>query len=401
MTASSREDARNLTGAMNPLKTSRRTIIKIGSSLLVDRKTGRLNRAWLTSLGDDVARLKSRGQDVVIVSSGVIALGRKELGLQQGTLRLEESQAAAAAGQIRLAHAYEDVLKPKGIVIAQILLTLTDTEERRRYLNARSTFETLLRVGAVPIVNENDTVATSEIRYGDNDRLAARVAQMISADCLILLSDIDGLYARDPPQFDDAVPVPVVHEVNDSIKAMASPVSPRDAVRLGSGGMETKLAAAEICLNAGCTMVIGNGHALRPVEAIENGARCTWFLPKANPLTARKQWISGSLKPKGTLTVDAGAVVAISQGKSLLPAGVRELEGRFERGDAVRIVDAVGKEIARGISAYSSADAKKIMGHNSGQIEELLGYRGRAAMVHADDLALNRRGPVRGDGEDT
>jgi glutamate 5-kinase len=373
------------------LAKAKRVVVKIGSALLVDRATGRLNQNWLKSLAEDIAALKTRGQEVIIVSSGAIALGRRALGLRSGELRLEESQAAAAAGQLHLIHAYEEALRPHGVVIAQILLTLTDTEARRRYLNARSTFDTLIGVGAVPIVNENDTVATSEIRYGDNDRLAARVAEMTSADCLALLSDIDGLYEKDPSTHADALPVPVVHDVTPEIEAMASPVSAKDAMRLGTGGMVTKLMAARVALSAGCAMVIGNGHALRPLKAIEDGARCTWFLPAASPLAARKKWIAGSLKPNGRIEIDAGAARALSTGKSLLPAGVKSVSGRFERGDAVVVVDGEGKEIARGLSAYSHEDAAKIMGHNSREIEHLLGYKGRTAMIHVDDLVITGR----------
>ncbi|TDI63682.1 MAG: glutamate 5-kinase [Alphaproteobacteria bacterium] len=379
------------TDRITSLTRAKRVIVKIGSALLVDRTTGRINESWLTSLAEDIARLHARGQEVAIVSSGAIALGRRALGLKAGKLKLEESQAAAAAGQIHLVHAYEEALRPHNITIAQILLTLTDSEERRRYLNARSTLEILLGVHAVPIVNENDTVATSEIRYGDNDRLAARVAQMISADCLVLLSDIDGLYNKDPTKYKDAVLVPEVKEITPDIEAMAETVSPRDAMGLGSGGMVTKLMAARICLNAGCHLVIGNGHTFHPLKAIEQGASCTWFVPSATPLAARKQWIVGALDPKGTIRVDAGAVQALRQGKSLLPAGIIDVKGHFERGDAVIVQGPSDQEIARGLTAYSQQDAAKIMGHKSREIERLLGYRGRTAMIHVDDLVITGR----------
>ena len=373
------------------LRGAKRVIVKIGSALLVDKKTGEVNRDWLCSLAQDIAKMRARGQQVAIVSSGAIALGRRALNLHAGALKLEESQAAAAAGQIHLAHAYEEALRPHSITIGQILLTLTDSEERRRYLNARSTLDTLLRVGAVPIVNENDTVATSEIRYGDNDRLAARVAQMVSADCLVLLSDIDGLYTGDPSKDKNAKPVPEVRAVTHKIEAMAGEVSPKDAMRLGSGGMVTKLMAARICLQAGCAMVISNGHNTNPIQSLESGARCTWFLPEDTPLAARKQWIAGSLDPKGAIIVDDGAAAALAKGKSLLPAGVTQVTGTFERGDAVEIRDQKKQVLARGLSAYSSADASKIMGYNSNKIESLLGYQGRSAMIHADDLVLTQQ----------
>ncbi len=376
------------------LTQARRIIIKIGSALITDTVQGSVNTGWLTSLATDVATLKARGQQVMIVSSGAIALGRRALGLPAGELKLEENQAAASAGQIHLAHAYEEALRPHAITIAQILLALADSEERRRYLNARSTLNTLLRLGAVPIINENDTVATAEIRYGDNDRLAARVAQMTSADCLILLSDIDGLYTSDPQSDARATHIDYVEEITPEIEAMAGTVSPRDAMRLGSGGMTTKLIAARICLQAGCHMVIANGNRQAPIHAIEMGAPCTWFTPFSTPVTARKQWIAGALDPKGTLTVDDGAAEALRQGKSLLPAGITAVTGTFERGDAVLVQDQSGDEISRGLSAYSHGDALKIMGHKSSEIPELLGYRGRTAMIHADDLVLPRKVPL-------
>ena len=371
---------------------SERIVVKIGSALLVDRKTGRIDTPWLETLTADLAELRQRGKDLAVVSSGAIALGRRALDLSHGDLKLEESQAAAAAGQVHLAAAYEDALRAHDITVAQVLLTLADSEERRRYLNARSTLSTLLSLGALPVVNENDTVATSEIRYGDNDRLAARVAQMISADCLILLSDIDGLYTAEPGRNPNAVPVPEVHDITPDIEAMAGERSPYDAMRMGSGGMVTKIEAARICLGAGCRMVIASGRKPHPVRNIVEGARCTWFVPKANPVTARKQWIAGSLRPKGTLTVDDGAARALRSGKSLLPAGVTHVAGPFERGDAVVVNDGSGHELARGLTAYSHADADKIKGHKSSEIKILLGYRGRTSMIHADDLVITSRG---------
>jgi len=374
-----------------PLTDARRVIVKIGSSLIADPVRGCVKADWLATLAADIAALRAQGKEVVIVSSGAIALGRQALGLAAGELKLEENQAAAASGQIHLAHAYEEALRPYAITIAQILLTLADSEERRRYLNARATLNTLLGLGAVPIINENDTVATSEIRYGDNDRLAARVAQMTSADCLVLLSDVDGLYTADPRRDAQAAHIDSVDEITPEIEAMAGTVSPRDALRLGSGGMTTKLMAARICLQAGCHMVIANGHAPSPLGALEKGAPCTWFTPRSTPVTARKQWIAGALDPKGALHVDDGAVEALRQGKSLLPAGVIRVTGTFERGDAVLVRDRAGGEIGRGLSAYSHSAASKIMGHKSREIPALLGYRGRSAMIHADDLMLTRK----------
>ncbi len=363
---------------------ARRVVIKVGSALLVDTDKGRLNRAWLETFAADVVRLRRRGQEVILVSSGAIALGRRHLGLNPGKLRLEESQAAAAVGQIRLAHAYKELLDAHDITVAQILLTLDDTELRRRYLNARGTLNTLLALGAVPVINENDTVATAEIRYGDNDRLAARVAQMVGADCLVLLSDIDGLYTANPQLSPDAVFVPRVDEITADIEAMAGGV----ASAVGSGGMQTKIAAARIAVGAGCHLCIAKGAYQYPLRAIEDGGRCTWFVPSSTPGAARKQWIAGSLKPAGEIRVDVGAVRALMQGKSLLPAGVIGATGHFERGDTVSIVGPDGIEVARGLSAYSDTDALRIMGRQSAEIEQLLGFRGRDEIVHRDDLVL-------------
>jgi glutamate 5-kinase len=366
------------------LAQSRRLIVKIGSALLVDDATGDIRRAWLEALVADLARCRGRGQDVLIVSSGAIAVGRRHLGLKGPALKLEEKQAAAATGQIRLAHAYQEALAKHGITVAQILLTPEDTEERRRHLNARATLEQLLALGAVPVINENDTVATSEIRFGDNDRLAARVAQMISADTLVLLSDIDGLYTADPRKDGAARHIPEVRELTPEIEAMGG-AAPQG---YSSGGMVTKLAAARIAMGAGCRMVIAEGSSLHPLDAIEKGARCTWFLPAAEPRTARKRWIAGMLNPMGALVVDDGAAAALRRGTSLLPAGVVAVEGNFERGDAVSVRNGDGREVARGLSAYSSGDARAIAGHKSGEIEAILGYRGRHEMIHRDDLVV-------------
>ncbi len=366
------------------LLAARRLVVKIGSALLVDESSGAIRRNWLDALADDVAACRARGQEVILVSSGAIAVGRRHLGLAAGKLKLEEKQAAAATGQIRLAHAYQESLARHDITVAQILLTLDDTEERRRHLNARSTLTALLRLGTVPVINENDTVATSEIRFGDNDRLAARVAAMISAEALVLLSDIDGLYSADPRRDRGARHVAEIAEITPDVEAMAGEAPPG----YSSGGMVTKLAAGRIAIGAGCRMAIADGRRLNPLAALAEGAQCSWFLPAASPLTARKKWIMGSLKPVGSLTVDAGALQALAAGKSLLPAGVTRVEGSFERGDAVRVLGADGREAARGLSAYSAADAERIKGHKSREIEALLGYRGRDEMIHRDDLVL-------------
>jgi glutamate 5-kinase len=365
---------------------AKRVIVKVGSALLVEAEKGRLNRAWLESLAADIARMRKRGQEVILVSSGAIALGRRHLGLAQGRLKLEESQAAAAVGQIRLAHAYKELLEAHDITVAQILLTLGDTEQRRRYLNARGTINTLLSLGAVPVINENDTVATAEIRYGDNDRLAARVAQMTAADCLVLLSDIDGLYTANPNENSQAEFLARVLDITPAIEAMAGGATSS----VGSGGMQTKIAAAKIAVGAGCHLCIAKGAHQHPLKRIEEGARCTWFLPSSTPSAARKQWIAGTLRPAGAISVDEGAVRALMQGKSLLPAGVTRAVGRFDRGDTVSIVGPDGLEVARGICAYSDSDAARILGRKSAEIEMVLGFRGRDEIVHRDDLVLLR-----------
>lgn len=373
---------------IDALRDATRIVIKIGSALFVDAETGTLDRRWLTALCDDVAELRSRGKEIVVVSSGAVALGRRELGFSGRRARLEEAQAAAATGQILLAHAYQELLGRHEIRVAQVLLTYDDSESRRRYSNASRTLLTLVRAGAVPVVNENDTVATQELRYGDNDRLAGRVAQMVSADCLVLLSDVDGLYTGDPQTDSAAVHVPEVREITETIMAMAGGPGSRD----GSGGMHTKLEAARIALAAGCRMAITSGRVERPIRALLGGARATWFVPGATPATARKQWIAGTLHPKGRLTIDAGAARALATGRSLLPAGVTAVDGEFDRGDAVRIVDAAGAELGRGLAGYSASEARAIAGSRSGQIEDILGYRGRDEMIHRDDLALKKNG---------
>ena len=362
----------------------RRIVIKVGSSLLVDRSRGVLKHAWLAALAEDIGHLHARGVDVLVVSSGAIALGRTVLGMPKGQLKLEESQAAAAVGQIALARTWAEVLGHQGITTGQILVTLGDTEERRRYLNARATLGRLLELRAVPVVNENDTVATSEIRYGDNDRLAARVATMAGADLLVLLSDIDGLYTAPPQSNPDASLIPVVPRITTEIEAMAGGAGSE----LSRGGMRTKIEAAKIATGGGTHMVIADGRVKNPLSAIAAGARCTWFLTPSNPVAARKKWIAGSLEPKGVLYLDAGAARAIRSGKSLLPAGVARAEGTFERGDAVVLRSPDGEDLGRGLVAYDHDHANLILGRSSRDIEAVLGYAGRAEMVHRDDMAL-------------
>jgi glutamate 5-kinase len=366
---------------------ARRIVVKIGSALLVDRATGRLRATWLNSLADDVADLAAEGRQVVLVSSGAIALGRHVLRLPAGPLELEQSQAAAAVGQISLAHAYQDVFRQRGLIAAQILLTLGDTEERRRYLNARRTIDRILANNTIPVVNENDTVATTEIRYGDNDRLSARVASMLSADCLVLLSDVDGFYTAPPNTSSDAKRLDVVREITPEIEAMAGDAG----TELSRGGMVTKIAAAKVVLAAGTDMVITSGKVLHPLRALAEGANATWFLAPSDPVAARKRWISGQLKPHGAIFVDGGAEKALTQGKSLLPAGVQRVEGTFNRGDAVVIRAVDGRELGRGLAAYAKADAERIIGKKSGEIAGILGYKGRSELIHRDDMALHRK----------
>jgi glutamate 5-kinase len=368
----------------DPLAAARLVVVKVGSALLVDPERGTLRRSWMQSLCGDVVSLRREGINVILVSSGAIALGRRALKLRHGPLRLEESQAAAAAGQVRLAEAYADIFAASDIVAAQILLTLGDTEERRRYLNARATLKTLIELGSIAVINENDTVATAEIRYGDNDRLAARVASMMEADRLILLSDVDGLYTADPSRHANATHLAHVPAITPQIEAMAG----ASVSGVGRGGMASKLAAAKIAMAAGCDVIIAKGTLDHPIAAIRKGERATRFAANGTPAAARKRWIAGVLKPEGTLIIDAGAAKALAEGKSLLPAGVRQIDGRFERGDAVLVKDQSGREIARGLAAYGAADAERIAGKRSLEIEAILGYRGRDEMIHRDDLAL-------------
>ena len=362
----------------------RRIVVKIGSSLLVDRQAGDLRRVWLEALAYDLAALHGRGADVLVVSSGAIALGRTILKLGPGALKLEDSQAAAAVGQIALASAWAKALEARGLTAGQILVTLNDTEERRRYLNARETIARLLDWRAVPVINENDTVATTEIRYGDNDRLAARVATMASADVLILLSDVDGLFTAPPDADKTAKFIALAPRITPEIESMAG-----GAASLHSrGGMRTKIEAAKIATGGGAHMIIANGVIAHPIQSIIEGRRCTWFLTSSNPVTARKKWIAGSLEPRGALHLDAGAALALNAGKSLLPAGVTRIEGAFSRGDCVLIRDAAGAEIGRGLVGYDASEAALIIGRNSREIEAVLGAPGRPELIHRDDMAL-------------
>ncbi|MCB1514797.1 MAG: glutamate 5-kinase [Hyphomicrobiaceae bacterium] len=363
-----------------------RIVVKIGSALLVDRTTGILKTDWLSSLMDDVAALAKAGKEIVLVSSGAIALGRHTLKLPKGPLDLEQSQAAAAVGQISLAHAYQDFARRHGLIAAQILVTLGDTEERRRYLNARHTIDRLLALKAIPVVNENDTVATTEIRYGDNDRLSARVASMVSADCLVLLSDIDGLYTAPPGSDTQARRLDLVTEITPEIEAMAGDAG----TELSKGGMKTKIEAGKIARAAGCDMVIASGKVMHPLQAINDGCPATWFIAPSDPVTAKQRWISGQLEPKGIVVIDEGAEQAMLSGKSLLPAGVRSVSGTFDRGDVVIIRTATGHEIGRGLIAYAKTDAERIIGKKSREIADILGFSGRPELIHRDDLAINR-----------
>jgi glutamate 5-kinase len=366
--------------------TARRIVIKVGSSLLTDEATGRVREAWLKQLAQDVHALKDQGKQVIIVTSGAIALGRLQLGLKNKVpLHLEEKQAAAACGQIELFAAWRDAFAVHGIKVAQLLLTADDSIERRRYLNARNTLETLLELNAIPVINENDTVATAEIRFGDNDRLSARIAQMAGADLLVLLSDIDGLYTADPGSNPGAAFIPEVSEVTPDIERMAGGA----ASAVGSGGMITKLAAAKIALSAGCHMLIARGNTPRPIHDLMQGGKCTRFTARESPLSARKHWIAGSIHPAGSVVIDNGAVAALKSGKSLLPAGVKQIDGRFERGDAVLIKDPNGGIIGKGLIAYSSDDAMRILGKQSQEIELILGFRRRNVLVHRDDMVLD------------
>jgi len=391
MTASSPPSAAGASteGASLPqISSFRRVVVKVGSALLVDQTRGALRHAWLAALAEDIGHLHREGKEVLVVSSGAIALGRNVLKLPRRPLKLEESQAAAAVGQIALARAWSTALAHEGVTAGQILITLGDTEERRRYLNARSTIAKLTELKVVPVVNENDTVATSEIRYGDNDRLAARVAGMTSADLLVLLSDIDGLYTAPPNEDPNAALISLIPRITAEIEAMAGGAG----TELSRGGMKTKIEAAKIATTAGAHMVIASGKVKNPIRAIEQGARCSWFLAPANPVASRKRWIAGALEPRGVLHLDAGAVAALRRGSSLLPAGVKRVEGVFERGDAVILRGPDGAEIGRGLVAYDHDHAERIKGRSSDEIVAITGFEGRAAMVHRDDLVVGGGG---------
>ena len=367
-----------------PMAQARRVVLKVGSTLLVNQTTGALHRAWLKGLVEDIATVRQRGQDVVVVTSGAVALGRHILNMERQNLKIGEKQAAAATGQISLAQAYQAYLATHRLTAAQVLLTLDDSENRPRYLHARHTFETLFRLGAVPVVNENDTVATQELRFGDNDRLAARVAAMLAADVLILFSDIDGLYTADPHTESAAIFVPEVRAMTPTIEAMAG----ESASLHGSGGMVTKLMAARICMSAGCHMAIAPGRILRPLRALESGGRCTWFIPCPERSPARKRWIAGTLRANGVLTVDEGAVIALKNGSSLLPAGVIAIDGQFSAGETVLVRNRMGRLVARGLIAYSSHETVRIMGRHTREITAVLGYCSSNELIHRDNLAL-------------
>lgn len=370
----------------NVLKKAKRIVLKIGSSLLVDEDTGCLKSTWLNALADDVAAAHKKGREVIIVTSGASALGRKALSMKSGKLPLPEKQAAAAVGQIRLSRAYQEIFAERGLRVAQMLLAIDDFENRKRYLNASHTLHTLLAMGVVPVINENDAVATSEFKVGDNDRLSARVAQMASADALVLFSDIKGLYTADPRKNPDATLIKTVKKMTPEIEAMAGVAGSS----VGTGGMVTKLMAARICMEAGCAMAIALGKVMYPLSALEKSGECTWFLPSTTPVRARKAWIAASFKTKGTLVLDAGAVKALETGKSLLPAGVKRIEGVFERGDAVALADESGVLLGRGLTTYSSYEAAQIAGHHSRDIEKLLGYHGAQEIVHRDNLVTEK-----------
>ncbi len=367
------------------LLNAKRIVVKIGSSLLMDKKQNGIRHKWLKSLVDDIVELRKKNIDVVIVTSGSVALGKKYIKFKKTILTLEEKQAAAACGQTDLARNYQRYFNDKKIQTGQLLLTIFDSENRRNYLNAKNTIETLLENKVLPIVNENDTVATHGLRFGDNDRLAARVAQMIGANCLVLFSDIDGLYTANPNIDENAVHIDEVEEIDERIEAMASGSSST----VGSGGMVTKIAAAKIAMMSGCNMILAKGFEMNPIKALIDGGKHTLFISKENPLNARKQWIASSLNPSGEIIIDKGAIRALQSGKSLLPAGVIDVIGEFERGDAVEIKDSKMERVGIGITAYSSSDAHMIKGHQSQEIEYIVGFCGRNDLIHANDLVVD------------
>jgi glutamate 5-kinase len=371
--------------ANDALKSARRIVVKVGSSLIVEADSRGPALSWMASLAEDIASLRSGGRQIILVSSGAIALGRGRLGLEKNA-RLDEKQAAAAVGQSLLMQAWEQALSPLGMIPAQLLLTRDDTERRRRWLNARATVEALLKLGAVPVVNENDTVATEEIRYGDNDRLAARTAQLARADLLILLSDVDGLYTDDPRRHSDATHLALVDALTPEILAMAGGANFEADV--GTGGMATKLEAARIARSAGCATLIVSGLVPRPIAAVGTGARATLITAPATPMAAYKSWIAGSLEPAGSLMVDPGAAEALCAGRSLLASGVRRVEGRFDRGDCVRVTGEAGESLGVGLAAYAAEEMERIRGRHSGEIEAIVGYKGPGVAIHRDDLVL-------------
>ncbi|MBN8531494.1 MAG: glutamate 5-kinase [Alphaproteobacteria bacterium] len=372
---------------MNKLDSAKRLVVKIGSAILTDAVG--IRESWLAALVEDIVALRASDKEVIVVSSGAVACGRLVLeaqhpGLKDRKLKLEEKQAAFACGQVTMMYAWQRAFAAHGTATAQILLTADDTENRRRYLNARNTLDNVLKFGAVPVINENDAISTQELRIGDNDRLGARVAQMAGADCLVLLSDVDGMYTADPRHDSSAEFLPEIHGITPEIEAMAG----GSATLAGSGGMATKVAAARIALASGCHMAIVSGHGDHPLERLAEGGKATWFIAAKTPQNARKEWIAGTLKPSGAVTVDEGAASALKSGKSLLPAGVRKIEGSFERGDAIRVLNEAGREIARGLSAYGTVGAKAIAGRKSSEIEAILGFKGRDELIHRDDLVL-------------
>ena len=363
------------------LKNSKIIVIKIGSSLLVDNNK-KIRKKWLSSFAKDIKKLKSKNQKIIIVSSGAIALGCKVMNFSKKNLKLDKSQAIASIGQIELMNLFSQTFTKYKINISQILLTLDDTEERRRSINAKRTFENLFKLDYTPIVNENDTTATSEIKYGDNDRLASRVAQITNADTLILLSDVDGLFTKNPKIFKDAKLIKKVNDLNKDINN----ISIKGMTEFGSGGMNTKIEAAKICNLAGCNMIIANGLHLNPISQIEKKNNCTWFISKVSKLHARKKWIISSVSPKGEITIDEGAKKALNNGKSLLAAGIKKVSGKFNKGDHIKILDNKRKEFARGLSSFSSEEINKILGCHSNEIQKILGYTSKSEVVHKDDM---------------